>query len=130
MPAKKNVLKVISILSIASCNLSGDSVNTVIKEIPNPNHNKKAILFMKESGATVGDSYQLTISDFEYPLKKTEVGNTFTVDENHGSSRLDSSSVVILWLSNDSLKVSYDKNLRTFIQESNVNGVNIFYEAR
>ena len=87
-------------------------------------------MFLKEAGATVSDSYQVTICDNDHTLDNEEVGNTFTVDTNHGETFLDTASINFTWLSNDSLQIDYDKKLRTFIQKKKVKGVTIIYNAR
>jgi hypothetical protein len=130
MPPMITLIRIIIFLSVAGCNLAGDSVNTILKEVPNQNKSKNAILFFKESGATVADSYQLTIADIDYKLKKSESGNALAVDDDHGATILDSSSIFLSWVDNDTLKVSYDKKLRTFIRKSKVEGINILYETR
>ena len=112
--------------------LAGNTgTNTFVKESSNGRHSKKAILFLKEAGATVADSYQVTIANIQHALDTTdEVGNTFTVDENHGATLLDTNSVGFTWLDNDTLQIDYDKKLRTFTQKSHVDGVTIVYKPR
>ena len=117
-------------LAFSSCNLLGDDSNTLVKESANVGHDKKVFLFLREAGATVSDSYQVTIADFENKFDKSEIGNTFTVDTDHGKTWFNSSSINFTWLANDTLQIDYDKKLRTFIQEKKVRGVTIFYKAR
>jgi hypothetical protein len=93
-------------------------------------HDKKAILFLKEAGATVADSYQVTVCDNDHTLAKGEVGNTFTVDTNHGETSLDTASINFTWVGNDTLQIDYNRKLRTFIQEKNIDGIKIIYKAR
>lgn len=118
-------------LILASCfSLSDDTgLNTFIKESSNKHHNKKAILFLKESSLS-SDSYQVTVCDNIHKLNKEEVGNTFTVDTNYDSTFLDQKSINFNWLGNDTLQIDYDKELRTFIQENKVDDVTIIYKAR
>jgi hypothetical protein len=120
------------ICSFASCSPINDKTgtNTLIKESPNPLHNKKAILFLKEAGATVSDSYQVTIADINHLLDNNEVGNTFTVDSNPDSRLLEKTSISFTWLSDNLLQIDYDKKSRTFIQEKYIGGVRIIYYAR
>ena len=75
-------------LAFSSCNLLGDGSNTLVKESANVGHDKKVFLFLREAGATVSDSYQVTIADFENKFDKSEIGNTFTVDTDHGKTWL------------------------------------------
>jgi hypothetical protein len=117
--------------TLTSCSsLSDTGTNTLIKESSNKRHDKKAILFLKEAGATVADSYQVTVCDNDHTLDKGEVGNTFTVDTNHGETFLDTASINFTWFGNDTLQIEYDKKLRTFIQEKKSQGVTIIYKAR
>jgi hypothetical protein len=120
------------ILTFASCSLLSDDtgINTIIKESSNTIHSKKAFLFLKEAGATVSDSYQVTITDNSPILSNSEVGNAFTVGTNHSDSRLDKTSINFTWLGDSILQIDYDKRLRVFIQEKKVNGVAIIYLAR
>ena len=117
-------------LTLTSCSLLGDGENTLIKESPNKRQDKKAVLFLREAGPTVGDSYQVTIADNSDKFDKNDPGNTFTVDTDHGNTWLNSKSINLTWIANDSLQIDYDKNLRTFIQQKNVSGVTIIYVAR
>jgi hypothetical protein len=114
----------------SSCLSLGDGSDSLIKESSNERHTKKAILFLRQAGATVADSYQVSVTDYENTFDTTQVGNTFTVDTNHGDTGLDSTSINFIWLSDDSLQIDYDKKLRTFIQQANVDGVTITYKAR
>ena len=113
-----------------SCLSLGDGSDTVIKETPNSRHTKKAILFLRQAGATVGDSYQVSVTDYDKKFDTTQVGNTFTVDSNYGDTGLDTASMGFAWLGDDSLQIDYDKKLRTFIQQTNVDGVRISYRPR
>jgi len=116
---------------LVSCySLSDSATNTLIKESANNRNEKKAILFLKEAGATVTDSYQVTVCSNSHRLDKNEVGNTFTVDTNHGDTVLDTTSINFVWLGNDTLQIDYDRKLRTFIQQGKVVGVTIIYKAR
>jgi hypothetical protein len=126
----KTVFKLTVLLILSGCNLAGDSTNTILTEILNQNGSKKAILFLKEGGTTVSNSYQLTIADGAYKLKTSEAGNTFIADDDHGITNLDSTSIQLLWIMNDSLKVTYNKKLRTYIQRLKVNGVGVLYDPR
>ena len=117
--------------TLTSCSSSSDTgTNSLIKESSDQGHHKKAILFLKEAGATVADSYQVTVCDNDQTLDRGEVGNTFTVDTNHGKTILDSASINFTWLSSDTLQIDYDKKLRTFTQNTNVDSVTIIYKAR
>jgi hypothetical protein len=120
------------IFNFTSCSPLSDrtGTNTLIKELSNKSHNKKAILFLKEAGASVSDSYQVTITDINHILDNNEVGNTFTVDTDHDNTHLDKTSIKLTWLSGSILQIDYDKRLRAFIQEKSISGVSIIYKSR
>jgi hypothetical protein len=114
----------------SSCIFTDTGTNTLIKESINKTQTKKAILFLKEAGATVADSYQVMMTNNNHKLDKGEVGNTFTVDTNHGDTWLNANSINFTWLNNDTLQIDYDKKLRTFIKENKVDNVTIIYKPR
>jgi len=118
---------------LASCisNELSNGTNTIIKELANPNKTKKAILFSREAGATVDNSYQLSITEFNSKFDTTSVGNTFTVDADHNEKlSLRPDLVNLKWVSNDTLKIEYSSGLRTFIKNEKVNNVKVTYELQ
>lgn len=102
---------------------------TYIKKFKNLSGTKQAILFLKYGNATAGNSLQVSIKNVKDDLEKTEVGNTFTVDNDHGKAHLGSSSINFKWLNDKQLTITYDKKFRTFIMENNVDGVEVIYSA-
>lgn len=135
MPAYGTRIKIIQpifilIFTLTSCLSLGDGSDTIVKESANNKQDKKAILFLREAGATVSDSYQVTVMEYSAKFDTTSVGNTFTVDRDHNKTFLDSNSINFNWQSNDTLQIDYDKKLRTFIQKMKVAGVTIIYKAR
>jgi hypothetical protein len=118
------------ILVFSGCLFLGDGSDTFIKESSNNNHSKKAVLFLREAGATVADSYQVSITDYTGEFDSTAVGNAFIVDGAHGKANLTQKAINFNWLSKDTIEIGYDKNLRTFLQEKNINGVTIIYKAK
>jgi hypothetical protein len=102
----------------------------LVKETSNNDHTKKAILFLREAGATVADSYQISIIGYKTEFDTTSVGNAFSVDDNHGKTYLNPKAINLNWLSSDTIEISYDKNLRTFIQERLVGNVTVVYKVK
>lgn len=103
---------------------------TFVKKTYNPSKTKQAILFIKGGNATESDSWQVSIKNADDELDKTEVGNTFTTDGNHGKIVLDSTSISFTWKTDNSLLITYDKRLRTFTQITNIDGVGVSYTAK
>ena len=126
----KFLLPILIIVLTGCLDLTDGGQSTLIKASSNASGSKKAILFLRESGATVADSYQVSVTDQNHTLEKSEVGNAFTVDTNHGQTIFNSGSIDFLWKSNDTLEIKYDNQLRTFIQNNTVNGVVILYHPK
>lgn len=120
----------IYVLSLTSCLSLGDGSDKIIKVASNNAHSRKAILFARESGTTVADSYQISILNYKAEFDTTEVGNCLTVDDDRGKARLIPASIDFNWLSDSLLEIRYDKNLRAFIMESTVKGVSIIYKTK
>lgn len=116
-------------LILTSCDLGGSN-NFLLREIYSTTNGKKAVLFLKENGATSDNSLQVSILSGDQKLSKDEAGNVFTVDSNHDSTNQNRNSMNIQWISDDTLKIEYDKRLRTFIMKSNFAGIQIIYESK
>ena len=117
-------------LFVLACSLLGSGTNTFIKQKANASKTIKAILFLKEGGATVPISYQVSVIPYNNSLDNDDPGNVFTVDTDHGKTYLDSGSINFTWLSNTILQIDYDKKLRTFIMEQKVDDISVEYKAR
>ncbi|MEN0055406.1 MAG: hypothetical protein AAGC65_17145 [Mucilaginibacter sp.] len=115
-------------ISNSCSSLLDDGSNTLVKENANGKLSKKAVLFLREAGSTVADSYQVSIVDYKTKFDTSAVGNVFTVDSDHGKANLNPKAITFNWLSNDTLEIRYDKNLRTFIQKERIDGVTIVYK--
>lgn len=106
-----------------------DGADQIITESYNGARSKKAILFLREAGATVADSYQVSVIDYDMPFDTTSVGNAFTADDNHGKADFSGGAIKLKWISDDTLKINYNKKLRTFIQQNKVDNVVIVYQT-
>jgi hypothetical protein len=131
---KKKILNLILIFIQASvlnsCLLLGNGSDTLIKESANNEHSKKAVLFLRQAGTTVSDSYQVSVTNYKTEFDTLAVGNAFTVDDDHGKANLKPKSINFNWIADDTLEISYDKNLRTFIQQKTADGVVIVYKTK
>jgi hypothetical protein len=128
----KLVTKILFLLFlISSCNLIlGPGDSTTLKEVSNNLKTKKAVLFENNGNATVDNSLQVSVVDYNYQDSNKDLGNTFIVDRDHGQTILDSNSIGFTWMSQDTLQIEYDKKLRTFIKENSINGVTVIYKPR
>jgi hypothetical protein len=118
----KNVLLLFTII-FSSCNIADDSSNEIIKEVLNGG-NKKAVLFYKYGGATVPDSYQVSIMSINKVLAKEEAGNVFTCKD------FGKETISIKWLSKDSLLIEYKKKVVVYIKKTKIDGVSILYREK
>ena len=104
------VIKILFTVFGAACG------NQVQKEVPSPNGDKVAYVFLRDCGTTTNFSPQLSIlnkdDDFE-----NEGGNAFKSDK----------SFTIEWIDEKNLKVIYPKSSKPFEKDKRVNGVNIEY---
>jgi len=116
---------------VSSCfSLLGDGSNRLIKESANNKHTKKVILFLRRAGATIADSYQVSVTSYKTEFNTVATGNVFTVDADHGKATLNPSAINFDWISDDTVEIRYDKNLRTFIQKKAVDGVAVIYQTK
>jgi len=129
MPKLTAVILLLSIFFVGCFSL-GTGNSTILKEEPNKARTKKAVLLENSGNATVDNSLQVSILDYDTKASDKEQGNTFTVDSNHGYAALNAASISFNWLSDDTLQIVYDSTLRTFIQNKEVDGVRVLYKAR
>jgi hypothetical protein len=106
----------------------GGGSNSLIKQLPSPDGTSKALFFRRTGGATVGDSYRISIVSTGDTLEQADLGNTFVFDDNHGEARLSFDSMAIRWKSGDTLEISYSDKLRTFAQQKKVGNVAVVYK--
>ncbi|MDQ1144041.1 hypothetical protein QE429_000868 [Bacillus sp. SORGH_AS 510] len=104
------VIKIIFTVMGAACG------NDIQREIPSPNGEKVAYVFLRSCGATTVFSPQLSILDKGDDLEN-EGGNTFKSDK----------SFTIEWVDKKSLKVVYPSSSKPFEMDKRVNGVSIEY---
>jgi hypothetical protein len=127
---KSVVLFSIPLLLISCSPGLGDNRVTFVKASSNPAKTMKAVLLQNDGNATVDFSLQVSVIKNDDTFTKKGPGNAFIVDANHGATTLDSSSVNFTWLSNDSLQIDYNKNLRVFLKNNNVNAVKLTYKTK
>jgi hypothetical protein len=125
---KKQLILLFLLLDFTSClDLSNGEKNEVLQEILSPSKNKKAIYFLKHTGATADNSLQVSLKKSDYELLPTDLGNMFTCDSDHGKAKLDTSAIKIFWKNEDTLIVQYQKDLRVFINEKLLMNTTIEY---
>lgn len=97
-----------------SCFEKYDNENEIIYQTTDYEGIKNAVLFIKSGGATVGDSYQISIIPYQNKLKNSDNGNVFICDNPNRGLSADTSMIKMSWLSYDTLKITYNKGVRIF----------------
>ena len=124
------ILSAVLLIISARCLELGTGKSVLLRETSNEIKSRKAILLDNGGNATTDNSLQVSVLNYGAKVSDTELGNTFTVDSNHGAAKQDTSSIEFRWLANDTLQITYDQKLRTFIQRKNVNGVTVLYQPK
>lgn len=125
----KLVFIILFIFLLDGCDIN-DSRNVVLSQAYNSNKSRIAVVFLKENGATIDNSLQVSIFSSNHKMSDHDVGNVLTTDSNHDSGTQSENSISILWHSEDTVIIKYDKSLRTFTKESYVEGVTVLYESK
>jgi len=119
-------MKRLSVLLLATGVLSGclsfGCENTVVSESPQPGGSYRAVVFVRNCGATTSLSTQVSVLGREV-LSDREGGNVFVTD---GGTPEDP-GVTVRWLTRDQLEVIYLAHLRVFLQESSVEGIDVSF---
>ena len=104
--------------------------NEVVDEIKSPDKKLKAVIFIRDCGATTGYSTQLSILGLEDRLDN-ETGNTFILSDKFGeglSFDNGGAKVKALWTSENSLTIYFDNKIEFTKQEEEIKDVRISYE--
>ena len=125
----KSLLKILVLIFLASCSILGNTENKLIEEKQNPDKSFKAIVFEKYAGATADNSMHIFLGTPTYTLKNEDEGNVFTANSNHSKTVLNDRSVLIEWHGADTLFVSYDRNLATFVKKEKLGKAIIVYHS-
>ncbi|WP_462250193.1 hypothetical protein [Ferruginibacter sp.] len=119
----RTYIVVFGIALFYSCNTGDDFTNTLISETSNKN-GVKAVVFYKTGDATTPDSYQISLLNENEQFSQQNKANTFSCKDNGKAT------VLVKWISKDSLLIEYIRSATTYIKESKVNGVNLLYKEK
>ena len=103
--------------------------NEIIKEIPSPTGNYKAVIFQRDCGATTGFSTQISIIKINEKLPNKS-GNIFIADTNHGEAPAapwGGPRVKVTWKNNNKLVVHYNTKARIFKETTPIYRIDIEY---
>ncbi len=113
----------VSLLWLSSCR--DGCVNDVLSESLSPDGSKRAVLFLRDCGATTDFSWQVSILGSKETLPN-DPGNVIVLDSDHGA--VHEMKVEVQWKGSDNLIVSYSDRARIFHQLTMMRGVRISYE--
>ena len=104
--------------------------NRTVKTIESPDGKHRAILFMRECGATTDYTTQISVVNSSSPFQN--VGNAFiadTYDPDAKRGNWGGPWAEIAWASSKRLIVTYDGRSRVFRRKASVDGVEIVYQT-
>ncbi|SFZ95050.1 hypothetical protein SAMN05428642_10655 [Flaviramulus basaltis] len=133
MNVEKNILWVLLIFTVVSCQIFDKSENRIIKEYYNPKQSMKVVVFEKMGNATVNNSIQASIQGYDYELDNEEIGNVFVADQFESSKISKDSILTVNWIDNETAEFTFPHKIRTFKKEkqfeNNIGKVKILYQT-
>ena len=105
--------------------------NELVGEHPSPDGQYKAVLFVRDCGATTGFSTQVSLLRSD-ELVKNGSGNLFIADTDHGKIPSDPKGgleVRIVWKGSKDFYIFHHESARVFKSEKKVNGINVEYKS-
>lgn len=127
-PSLRNFLLYSGLFTV-SLSCSSPCQNEIISQVKSPNGRLKAVVFQRDCGATTGFSSQVSILGNSESLSNVS-GNAFTADTDRGKATSGPGGgpvVLVRWLSDNEIEISYDSRARVFSKESSANSVKIRY---
>ena len=112
---------------IGSTALRGTCENQIVEEVFSPDNGTKAVVFERSCGATTGFSTQVSLLPRNNALGD-QPGNAFIADTDHGkapSAPYGGPEVMLTWLGNRELRVSYHKDARIFTSVDKVGSIHV-----
>jgi len=127
------IIVILGILYIYAGFIAGDVCgNKVVKELTSPDGKNKAIIFIRDCGATTGFSTQVSILGNTTSLSNDMTGNILVLSDhaNEGLMFADGGARVDIAWREDSrrLRIQYDPRTETFEQRTEWNDIEIVYE--
>jgi hypothetical protein len=121
------------VFSLLSYWISSDMCrNNLISETPSPNKQIKAVIYERDCGATADFSTQISVLPINRLLPRSESGNLFIADTNHGEAPNGSKGgpeVRIQWRGDKVLSVAYHKAARVFLERSKTHNITVIYST-
>jgi hypothetical protein len=105
--------------------------NEVVYEVHSPNRKHKAIVFVRDCGATTDFSTHVSVVGEGQSLSNS-AGNALIMDGDHGKVKTGSCGQLpmhVAWNSDNSVAIRYPEKSRLFLANAWVEGVALTYEA-
>jgi hypothetical protein len=121
-------LCIVLLATTGGCFNFGDCSNEVISDLKSPDGKRRAVVFQRNCGATMGFSTELSI--VESGEEVTDGGNVFAADSDHGQAPPGPGggpAVVAVWAGADTLVVRHHPRARVFRSDSIHAGVRVRY---
>ncbi len=116
---------------IAPAYFASPCENELVGEHPSPDGQYKAVLFVRDCGATTGFSTQVSLLRSNEQVKSGS-GNLFIADTDHGkvpSNLKGGLEVRIGWKGSKDIYIVHHENARVFKAEKIFNGINVDYRS-
>ena len=129
IPASIILFGIIAMI-IAPANFISPCENELVGEHLSPDGQYKAVLFVRDCGATTGFSTQVSLLRSD-ELVKNGSGNLFIADTDHGkipSGQKGGPEVRIVWEGSKDIYIVHHENARVFKAEKKINGINVNYK--
>jgi hypothetical protein len=107
--------------------------NQILGTYPSPGGSKKAVLFVRDCGATTAWSVEASIMAPAEELQNTDKGNIFAADSDHGAAaeynRIGGPAVKVAWTDSNELEIRYSQGARIFLEISRFGQTHISYSS-
>jgi len=112
--------------------LSDGCANEVLSRATSPDGKRVAVVFERDCGATTDFSTQVSILPLNKTFGKSEPGNTFICDSDHGQAPVGPGGgpeLNVQWVGEHDLKITCHRRARVFRKEEWFDGVSITYSV-
>ena len=128
LPCARNLL-LFGALALSTCSPCSDEV---VQEITSPSGASKAVVFVRNCGATADYTSSVCIIAPSAKIPR-EDGIIFSADSNHGAAPSQPNGalpVTVIWVDSDHLRITYDSRARVFRSERLFKEVYIEYSPK
>jgi hypothetical protein len=105
--------------------------NSLVESISSPDKSYKAVIFVRDCGATTGFSTQVSILKIDDDLDNSG-GNILVTDSNHGAdtsrNEIGGPFVLAEWQNENTLILKFSSDTRVFKQKEDYRGIQIQYK--